>query len=156
MKYYGNLGLKNWSKGTEGCGLKHKLHTLRRELHSAWERAWYGYSSDDIWDLNSNLESKMIAMLKTFKEGSPFILIDPDTKKEFTEDEADAIYVRIIECIEYSRNEDLCSEELYGKSMYDDEYDFSMDEYKAINNLMAKYKHEAFELLEKYWYQLWW
>ena len=40
--------------------------------------------------------------------------------------------------------------------MYDDEYDFSMDEYKAINNLMAKYKHEAFELLEKYWYQLWW
>ena len=156
MKYYGNLGLKNWNKGIEGCGLKIKLRIFKYELRNAWERAWHGYSSDDIWNFDSNLELKMIAMLKSFKEDSPFILIDADTKKELTEDEADKIYSRMIECIEHSRDEDLCSQELYGKTMYDDEFDFSMDEYKAINDLMDKYKHEAFELLEKYWYQLWW
>ena len=157
MKFYGNRGLKNCLSEYKGASFGCKLQRLRYELTLAWERAWYGYSRSDIWNLNDHMAEQIAAMLRTFKDDPPFVLMDLDTMKEISAEEADKIYSRMIKCIEYGSDEDLCYEELYGISPYDDNVHGKklMEKYKATAELRKTYKHEAFELLEKYWDQLW-
>ena len=154
MKFYGNRGLRSWPSKYKDISIRWKLHMLRYELKLAWQRAWYGYSSDDIWEFHNNMSNQMAAMLRTFKEGSPFILTDADTDQELSKEDADKIYSRMIKCLEYGVNEDLCYKELYGVESWKD--DFNSEKYTAAWDLMEKYKDEAFELLRKYWYRIWW
>ena len=153
MKFYGNRGLKNCMSKYNGACLRVKMEMLLCEIRLAWQRAWYGYSSSDIWNFDTNISEQIAAMLKTFKENPPFILRNEDTNEFMSDEEAENLYSRIIKCIEYGNDEDLCYKELYVVSCYDDDFDVSkqMEAYE----LMRKYKKEAFELLEKYWYQLW-
>lgn len=158
MKYYGDRGLRSWWSKYKGASFMYKLERLRYELHLAWERAWYGYSWSDIWNLDTNMAEQMSSMLKSFKDDPIFILIDPDTGAELSKEEADKIYSRIVKCIEYGDDEDLCYKELYGISQYEDteleRKDF-IERYLSADELRKTYKHEAFELLDKYWDQLW-
>ena len=156
MKFYGNMGLRSWWSNCEGASLGWKLERLWYELQLAWERAWYGYSRSDIWNLNDHMSEQLAAMLRTFKDDPPFVLMDLDTMTELSAEEADKIYSRMIKCIEHGSDADLCYKELYGTSSYDDVHDKDwMTKYKAADELQKAYKHEAFELLEKYWWQLW-
>lgn len=160
MKFYGNRGLKNCLSEYKGSSLGCKLERLRYELTLAWERAWYGYSRSDIFNLNSHVSDQLVAMLRTFKDNPIFVLMDLDTTKgiikELSDEEADVIYSRMIKCIEHGSDADLCYKELYGVFPHEDGYDKTfIEKYRATEDLRKTYKHEAFELLEKYWDQLW-
>lgn len=154
MKFYGTRGLRSWRSKCKGASLRHKINCLRYALQTAWQRAWYGYSFDDICEFHGNMAEQIAAMLRSFKDcANFFVLVDPDTHKELTWEEAERIYDRMIKCVEYGNDEDLCYEELCGVNPYEDTFNF--EQYKAAYELHRKYKREAFELLGKYWYQLW-
>lgn len=153
MNFYGNRGLKNCMSKYKGASLIHKLEWLLYEIRLAWQRAWYGYSTSDILNFDQNMSEQLAAMLRTFKENPPFVLINEDTNEFMSDEDAEKLYSRIIKCIEYGNDDELCYEELYSISYYDD--DFDANKIVKAYELMLEYKKEAFELLEKYWYQLW-
>ena len=70
--------------------------------------------------------------LKSFNENMKFVLRDPDTDTGLSDKEAHEVIDRIITCIEVANDEELCA-------------------YKT----RKRYQKEAFELLAKYWNQLW-
>jgi len=60
--------LKNYWKSTKGAGIAYKLRELKWELIYAAQRAWRGYSEQDIINISGSFIEKMEVVLPAFKE----------------------------------------------------------------------------------------
>lgn len=155
MKYYGELGLKDWYKKCRGSSFKCKLSQLRHELEIAWERVWYGYSYVDVIGLNRIMGERIAAILKEYRDDIPFVMFDPDSHKELSKEEAREVFDKLIRYIEIDMDEDYAYKHLYGCYMSNDE---KRNEERLKKAYECKKAHQryGFKLLQKYWDQLWW
>ena len=141
------LGLRDFhfSKTSK---LKHNLSNLYWEIRYAWQRAWRGYADPDVFDLDSRLAEHLIALLKDYKAHLTGLWAkpeNPDVNPEdnyYTEEEIKEILNKIIYHLERSQ-------ESY---WYEQNPEGSLLDYW---NAMVPHKDKAFELLAKYYYNLW-
>lgn len=52
IKLYEGAGLKGSWKRRAGATIKWKIVMLVEDIRMAWQRAMYGYSQSDVWDLD--------------------------------------------------------------------------------------------------------
>lgn len=50
-------------------------------------KAWLGYDSTDVFNLDNNFLKNMLPILKEFKEHNMCLWYDPDKKRELTKEE---------------------------------------------------------------------
>ena len=132
IKLYEGAGLKGSWKRRAGATIKWKILMLVEDIRMAWQRAMYGYSQSDVWDLDHYMANLMKYALKSFNENMQFVLRDPDTDTGLSDKEAHEVIDRMITCIAVANDDELCA-----------------------YTTRKQHQKEAFELLEKYWDQLW-
>lgn len=155
MKYYGQLGLRDTFKRSKRDSLKFKLQTLKNDLVTAWQRAWYGYSNLDVAELNIEIEKKLLSILKEYRDGAPFIMTKPDSCESLSVEEAKEIYEKLIRYIEFDLDEDSAYRYLYGCEYINDP-NASRERLKKSFECRKAHQRYGFKLLQKYWDQLWW
>lgn len=148
IKLYEGAGFKGSLKRWSGSTIKWKISMFFEEIRIAWQRAMYGYSQSDVWDLDHYIANLMKYTLKSFDESMEFVLRDPDTDTGLSDKEAHEVINRMITCIEMANNDELCAYEA-------DVDNVMLDSYITAYEVRKKYQKEAFELLSKYWDQLW-
>ena len=132
IKLYEGAGLKGSWKRRAGATIKWKILMLVEDIRMAWQRAMYGYSQSDVWDLDHYMANLMKYVLKSFNENMKFVLRDPDTDTGLSDKEAHEVIDRMIICIEVANDDELFA-----------------------YTTRKQYQKEAFELVSKYWDQLW-
>ena len=69
IKLYEGVGLKGSWKRRAGATIKWKILMLVEDIRMAWQRAMYGYSQSDVWDLDHYMANLMKYALKSFNCG---------------------------------------------------------------------------------------
>lgn len=148
------LGLKDALAvilGKQG-GLKYKARVLYWELRYAWQRAWRGYSDEDVFDLCGVFPERMTAILKSFKENNIALLYDEEKKRCLNETETDAVLDEIIAAFE-SCDEEKLFEDALGYRY--DTGDYSIEEMDEIGGRLYENEKNAMRLLSKWIWRLW-
>ena len=109
IKLYEGVGLKGSWKRRAGATIKWKILMLVEDIRMAWQRAMYGYSQSDVWDLDHYMANLMKYALKSFNENMEFVLRDPDTDTGLSDKEAHEVINRMITCIEVANDDELCA-----------------------------------------------
>ena len=157
------IGLKDYWKNNKKCSLKWKLKNLRWELRYAWKRVWDGYDDMDMIEMFACFIERYKAILKDYRKHHWGLFTVPEeyrdvlNKLEFDEDETNIIIETMIFHLEMM-DEDHVEKILYGKNIYDDDYDFkkhSLDRYKRIYSVMDQNKNAFMELFSLFFWQLW-
>lgn len=148
IELYEGAGFKGSLKRLAGATIKLKILMFFEEIRMAWQRAMYGYSQSDVWDLDHYIANLMKYTLKSFNGSMEFVLRDPDTDTGLSDKEAHEVIDRMITCIEMANDDELCA--------YEADVDNAMlNSHITAYEVRKKYQKEAFELLSKYWDQLW-
>lgn len=155
MKYYEEIGLRDTFKRSKGASIKWKFRILKNDLVKAWQRAWYGYSNLDVVELNIEMEKKLLAILKEYRDGAPFIMTKPDSCECLSSEESKEIYEKLIRYIEFDLDEDSAYKHLYGCEYINDQ-NASRERLKKSLECRKAHQRYGFKLLQKYWDQLWW
>ena len=150
----------NW-KGTSCWKLirysfKSFLKTFYWQHRYAWQRAWRGYDSVDIFNMNDNLREKMIVMLEEYDKTRSCLFTKPLSGEDsqniniddfvMTNEETSKIIQKMVLFLSAS------DEQFY----YDENYDFKPGyDYKKVSSECDKNMVEFFEMLKMYWNQLW-
>lgn len=154
------IGLKGCWKETKGCRFFYRLKELRWELKYAWQRAWRGWDSRDMFCMNDMFIEKYKEVLKYFKENHQGLFNTPkgSDKLFFNEEETDEIIDTMIHHLEMM-NEDYVEKKLYGKNIYDEDYDFkkdfSIDKCKHVFEVMNQNKDSFMDLFSTFFWDLW-
>lgn len=106
----------------------------------AKQRAKKGYCDLDVWNINTFIEEKLVAMLKEFIKGNN------GYPPELTPDEWDNILNRMIFLLT-EMNEETCSKKTTGKDI---------KEYIEVCDYRNNCKDEFYELIKKWHWALWW
>lgn len=140
-----------------------------RELKYAWQRAWRGYDSGNVFGFNDKFRDCMIVCLERLDETRQTLFTVPeeyeadfdDIKEEwglrvFTDEQTSAILQTIIFHLKMS-DDDYVEKQLYGKNIYDDDYDWNKtgEQYLKIEAVRKQNQDMAFDLLKIFWDQLW-
>lgn len=144
-------GLKGCLARWKGSGILLRFKMIAREIKYAWQRAWRGYDFRDVKNLGFNIVDKMPVLLKEFKKHNHQLFVD-DNNRFLNETETENIIDRLIYCFENS-NEDYVYERLFGIQIWEDKYD--KERCNKVAEEIFKNKKEAFNLLEKWTYNLW-
>lgn len=148
------IGLKGTLKHVKGYSLKWKIKTIYWQLRYAWQRAWRGYDSVDVFELGFVFTRKMVFLLKDFKKNNNALFPDLDNpnRDSLTLEETNAV---IDEMIFYFENcdEDFVYERLYGVDPYEDVY--SREKWKAVREEYNRCWDEAMKLFSKWSMCLW-
>ena len=158
------IGLKGSWKETKGCRFVYRLKELRWNIKYAWQRAWYGWDRRDVFCLNDMFVEKYKDILKDFKENHwglfnvPYNQRDNSNKLFFNEEETDEIIDTMIYHLEMM-NEDYVEKKLYGKNIYDDDYDFkkdfSIDKCRHVAEIVDQNKDLFMKLFSTLFWELW-
>ena len=125
-----SIGLKGAWKETKGCRFLHRLKELRWSLKYAWQRAWRGYDDRDVFALSGMFIEKYKAILNDYRKNHYTLFNVPEeymndyNKLFFNEEETDMFIDTMLSRLEMI-DEDAVEKILYGKNIYDDDYDFS-------------------------------
>ena len=159
-----NIGLKGSWKRTKGCRLRHRISELRWDIKYAWRRAWKGYDARDVFAMNDMFVDRYKEILKDYKECHHCLFNVPKEYKGmlnndyFNEEETDIIIDMMIYHLEMM-NEDYVERLLYGKNIYDDDYDWSKDfnieKYQRIASIVSQNKNLFMELFRVFFWELW-
>lgn len=167
---FSRLGLKGLLKELHrnGGGIMYKLHTIKWELKCAFSRAWLGYSSVNIFDLGSQEIDRLIVLLDKFKKNNIGLWICPEGYELGKYEELTRTYILTSEQIDIiidtmiyhfkMSNEDYCEKVLYGKNIYDDDYDAkcrNIDDYKRISRITKQNLDLGMDLLKMFITDLW-
>lgn len=156
------IGLKGSWKERKGCRLIYKLKELRWDIKYAWQRAWRGYDDRDVFALSGMFVEKYKAILNDYRKNRyglfkvPEECMDDYNKLFFNEEETDMILDTILFRLEMT-DEDYVEKKLYGKNVYDDDYDFnaiSIDKCKYIFEVMDQNKNAFMELFSTFFWDL--
>lgn len=157
------IGLKGSWKETKGCSLRYRLKELKWNLKYAWQRAWKGYDSRDVFSMNDMFIERQKETLKKLREthyglfNVPEECRDKIDKLHFNEEETDAIIDKMINHLDMM-DEDHVEKVLYGTNCYDDDYDFrkfTIEDYKRISDTMDENKNEFMKLFSLFFWDLW-
>lgn len=161
-----SIGLKgSWKERKEnGCYLRHRLKELRWDVKYALQRAWQGYDSRDIFSMDSMFIEKYKAILKKYRDVHYGLWNIPNEYKEvynklyFEKEEMDAIIDTMIFHLDMM-DEDYVEKKLYGKNIFDDDYDFekdfSIDKCKHVAKIVDQNKNLFMKLFNTLFWELW-
>lgn len=149
-----SIGFKGVLKSTKGMGLRLRIETVYWQLRYAWQRAWIGYDSTDVFELGFNFVERMPFLLRDFKKYNNALFPDLDNGfgAALTEEETDAVLDEMIFYFE-NCNEDYVYKRLYGIDPYEDEYDY--EKWKVANEETNRCWKEAMRLFSKWSMCLW-
>lgn len=147
-------GLKDYPKMVRGAGLRFRVRELYWQLRYAWQRAWRGYDSCDVFNLGFKFVNKMPVLLREFKEHNVALFVDHSMgiMSFLTKEETDSILDEMIFYFE-NCNEDNVYKRMYGSNPGEKEY--SWEEIKAANEERNRCWKEAMRLFSKWSEQLW-
>lgn len=159
------LGLKGSWKETKGCYLWHRLKELRWNLKYAWQRAWRGWDSRDMFNIDTSFISREKEILKAYRKNHYTLLNVPeeyihmfDNRLFFNEDETNMILDMLIFHLDMM-DEDYVEKLLYGKNIYDDDYvfdkDFAIEKCKRISSIIEQNKNAFMKLFTIFFWDLW-
>lgn len=157
------IGLKDYLKSKKRSSLKWRIKNLRWELKYAWQRAWYGYDCMDLIEMFACFTERYKVILKDYKKHHCGLFNVPEEYREyfnkihFNEEETDVVIDMMIYHLELM-NEDYVEKMLYGKNVYDDDYnfkDYSIDRCKRISSIVDQNKNAFMELFNVFFWDLW-
>ena len=160
------IGLKgSWKERKDnGCYLRHRIKELRWDIKYAFQRAWRGYDSRDIFNMNSMFIEKYKVILKRYRDKHNCLFNVPDEYKDmfnkmhFNEEETNAIIDTMIFHLEML-DEDYVEKKLFGKNIYDDDYDFekdfSLDKAMYVWKIVDQNKCLFMKLFNIFFWELW-
>ena len=94
MAYHALHSTRNLIKGFR---MWFRLREMIWEIRYAWQRAWRGYDSTDVFELGFNFISLMPVLLREFRSKTIALLPDPDHPgKAHTEEETQRILDEMI------------------------------------------------------------
>ena len=151
-----SIGLKGVLGNYKGASLRVCLRELYWQIRYAWQRAWIGYDSTDVFELGFNFVERMQFLLREFKEYNDALFpnLDKNDGSSLTEEETDAVLDEMIFYFE-NCNKDHVYERLYGISFYDDESEDKFDKYNLTYGEMIRCWNEAMRLFSKWSMCLW-
>lgn len=156
-----NIGLKGAWKRTKGCRLRHRINELKWDIKDAWQRAWRGYDSADIFDMDQCFIEKYKVILKRYRDTHYCLFNIPekyrkifDGRLHFTGEETDTILDMMIFHLEMM-NEDYVEKVLYGKNIHDDDYVYNLNDHKRIYSVMNQNKEAFMKLFNDFFWNLW-
>lgn len=149
-----HIGLRALPKLLKGAGVRWKLKETYWQLRYAFQRAWYGYDSTDVFELGFNFVNRMPALLREFKKNNIALFPDLDNPDRYslTEEETDVILDKMIFYFE-NCNEDHVYKRLFGVEFWEDEFDF--EKHKAVAAEVDVCWREAMRLFSKWSMCLW-
>lgn len=159
------LGLKGSWKETKGCNLIYRLRDLKWNLKYAWQRAWRGWDSRDMFNIHTSFIDRRKEILKAYREKHYTLLNIPEEYRPmfgnrffFDEDETNTILDTLIFHLDMM-DEDYVEKVLYGKNVYDDDYDFkqdfSLEKTKRIAAVVEQNKNAFMKLFTLFFWHLW-
>lgn len=141
------IGLKGCMKPFKGMIWYRWLHELWWQIRYAWQRAWRGYDSRDLFELDNQFLNRMKAILSQFKENNACLFVDPDTQKTLSEEETDQI---LNQMLYYLINSD---ENVWITQGLDFKKDY--DTIKNIEKIAYSNRQAFLAMFVKYFDQLW-
>lgn len=160
------IGLKNFGKQYEGCGLRYKVERLYWELRYAFQRAWKGYDFLSVVDCSYRFRELMIFILEEFKEHNiaPFYFPEESEHYEDYKGEIDSFCQRklmpkedtdlIIDMMIYHLK--LSDHDYVENFIYKNEVkNLKKDDYKRISAIANDNKTRFFKLFSMFFYQIW-
>ena len=159
------IGLKGYLEENRKNSLRIKLSNLKRELKYAWQRAYRGYDDCEIWNMYSYFVARYKEILKDYRENHYSLLNVPSEeyrnifgKLYFNCEETDDIIDTMIFHLEMM-DEDHVEKVLYGKNIFDDDYDFkkdfSIEKTKRVFSVMDQNKEAFMRLFNLFFWDLW-
>ena len=165
------LGLKDFFVHikTDKTNIKCFFRELHWQLKYAWRRAWYGYDDVDMFECFEMFRRRMIRILEDFiKHGNGLLNLPQESEYydellkvfphgNFDDKTTESIYQTMIFHLQMM-NEDYVEKVLYGKNIYDDDYDFScrnIEDHKRISSVMRQNKNAFMKLFSLFYYDLW-
>lgn len=159
------IGLKDYWKNNKKCSLKWKLKNLKWELRYAWRRVWDGYDDMDMIEMFACFIERYKAILKDFRKYHWGLFTVPQEYRDvfnkdfFDEEETDIIIDMMIYHLEMM-DEDHVEKVLYGKNIYDDDYEIEkgkrlIEKMQRISSVMEQNKNAFMKLFSIFFYQLW-
>lgn len=165
------FGLKGCLEQYKGCIFIYKIKHIFKELKWAFQRAWRGYDSRDIWGLNDRFIDRLIILLKDYKENCHCLwwcpegydwskICEKDKVTEcyfFTSEQMEAIIDTLIFYLQMC-DEDFVEKQLFGSNVFDDGYEVgsrTLDDIRKIQKIRKQNQDAAIKLLGKLMDNLW-
>lgn len=157
------LGLKGSWKETKGMSFISRLRHMRYSMVYAWQRAWNGYDMTETWSMYYSFIDRYKAILKDYRANHYCLFNVPEECRDifgkliFDSDETNDILDTMIFHLEMM-DEDYVEKVLYGKSIYDDDYDmdyFNIEKAKRIWSVVDQNKEAFMRLFNLFFWQLW-
>ena len=148
------LGLNGYFQLVKGAGLGYKIKELGWQLRYAWQRAWRGYDSVDVFDLWYAFANKMPVLLKEFKKRNIGLFYDEELNRYLDEDETNQV---LDELIFYFENCDdgVVYDRLLGEDWSLRWKQISHEEFTNAKDELARCQKEAIRLFSKWCWNLW-
>lgn len=139
-------GLNFALRRPEGQSILWYLKSLPCKLKYAWQRAWRGWDDSEVFELRGNFTTRMIGILRQFKEVNIATWYDREQQRFRSEEETNSIIDEIILHFEESDEDKWIT---MGISASDS------DRIEQIYNDAAEHQKKAFELFSKHFDDLW-
>lgn len=158
-----SIGLKGFWSEHKGQRIKHILRDLKWDVFYAWQRAWKGYDNREVFNTDYMFRDRYKVILKDYNENRhclfnvPAEYRDIFRKLHFDDDETAAIIETMIFHLKMM-DEDYVEKKLYGKNVYDDDYDvsvYTIDRCKRISAIMEQNKKAFMKLFDIFFWDLW-
>lgn len=159
------LGLKGSWKETKGHSLIYRLKELKWNFKYAWQRAWHGWDSRDMFNMYTSFIDRRKEILKAYRNKHFTLLNIPEEYRDifnnrlfFDDDETNMILDIMIYHLDMM-DEDYVEKLLYGKNVYDDDYDpfkdWSLEKGKRISSIVEQNKNAFMKLFTIFFWDLW-
>lgn len=159
-----SIGLKGAWKSSKGCRLKHRIKRTYWDIRYAWQRAWNGYDYQDIFNMDNMFVKRYISILNDYNKCRHCVFNVPKQYRDvfgklfFTDEQTKVIIDMMIFHLEMM-DEDYVEKMLYGKNIYDDDYDFSSDfsieRSMRISDIVDQNKELFMEMFNVFFWELW-
>ena len=158
------IGLKGSLNDIKNYSFKGKIREIKWQLYYAWQRAWRGYDDRDMFCMDAMFIDKYKCILKDYNKNRHCLFNVPEeyrdvfNKINFNDDETCAIIDTMLFHLEMM-DEDHVEKVLYGKNVYDDDYDiskdFSVEKALRVYNIMNQNKKAFMKLFDMFFWELW-
>lgn len=155
--------LKEYRTQYKNCSLKYKIENIFRDIYYAWQRVWLGYDYRELWNYDLMFRIRTIEIFKRLKNDRLTLFNMPEEYRDsfnslfLTNEQTNMVLDTMIYHLQMM-DEDYVEKVLYGKNIYDDDYDFNcrtMDDYKRICNVMNQNKNAFMKLFNLFFWDLW-
>lgn len=108
------LGLKGALRKSRGASFRFRIRDFYWQLRYAWQRAWRGYDSLDVFDIGGQFERRMPVLLRQFLQHNIGLFYDVEVEKQLTKEETDEVVKQMIYYFE-NCDEDVVTKRLIGE-----------------------------------------